>query len=301
MRIYFTPTAILTSGLKRIRVISGRVLIVCGTGICIFAGDTSQVPDTKPGEFEMAAPTDSAPVNHRVIADLNLELVWIKSGTFLMGSPVDEPLRDKAEGPQTRVMLSKGYWLGKTEVTQGQYEAVMGTNPSHFKKVGIDAPVEQVSWIDAMEFCRTLTERERVEGRLPKGYAFSLPTEAQWEYACRSETTGSFSGEPATMAWYDKNSNDTTHPVGTKQPNRWGLYDMSGNVLEWCLDWYAAYPGGAVTDPIGPKRGYYRMARGGSWRTDVGVERSAARSGGSPGRTDYTIGFRLALSANAAD
>lgn len=236
----------------------------------------------------------------RVIPDLALELLWVAPGTFTMGSASDEAERNKAEGPQTRVILSKGFWFGKTEVTQAQYSAVTGANPSTFKDNGGDAPVERVSWIDAMTFCRKLTERERSADRLPEGYAYTLPTEAQWEFVHRAGSTGSYPGEPEATAWHAGNSNGTTHAVGQKRPNTWGFYDMAGNVVEWCFDWYGNYPGGAVTDPSGPERGYYRMARGGSWRTDARVGRSAARSGGSEGRLDYTIGFRLALCAVAA-
>ena len=234
--------------------------------------------------------------NHR-IADLALELIWVEPGSFEMGSPADEPDRHKAEGPRTRVTLSKGFWLGKTEITQAQYAAIAGTNPSAFREAGPDAPVERVSWKDAMAFCRKLTERERAAARLPAGYVYTLPTEAQWEYAYRAGTTGTYPGEPDAMAWLDRNSGQTTHRVATKTPNAWGFHDMAGNVLEWCLDWYGNYPGGAVTDPSGPGRGYYRIARGGSWRTDARLGRSAARSGGSEGRVDYTIGFRVALAA----
>ncbi len=232
--------------------------------------------------------------NH-VIADLKLELIWIKAGTFTMGSAATEAGRNKAEGLQMIVTLTKGFWLGKTTVTQAQYEALIGSNPSTFKEVGPDGPVENVSWLDAMAFCRKLNDRERAAGRLPPGYAYTLPTEAQWEYACRAGTTGPYAGNPETMAWHKENSGGTTHPVGQKQPNAWGLRDMYGNVLQWCSDWYGDYPGGVLTDPTGPERGHYRMARGGSWR--VGLFRSASRSGGSSGRRDYTIGFRLALAA----
>jgi formylglycine-generating enzyme required for sulfatase activity len=146
-----------------------------------------------------------------------------------------------------------------------------------------------------MEFCRELTAREHAAGRLPAGYTFTLPTEAQWEYACRAGTTGAFAGNPEAMAWHKGNSGNSTHTVATKQPNAWGLYDMYGNVLEWCLDWYGDYKRGAQADPAGPGSGHFRMSRGGSWRVDV--FRSASRAGGSPGRRDYTIGFRLALIA----
>jgi formylglycine-generating enzyme required for sulfatase activity len=214
-----------------------------------------------------------------------------------MGSASDEPERNKAEGPRTTVTLTHEFWLGKTEVTQAQYEAVMGTNPSLFREGGANRPVEQVSWNDAMAFCAALTARERAAGRLDAGYVYTLPTEAQWEYAYRAGTTGAYPGEVAAMAWHEGNSEGRTHPVGQRAPNAWGFHDMPGNVLEWCYDWYGDYPGGAVTDPHGPSRGYYRMARGGSWRTNLSMARSAARAGGSEDRRDYTIGFRLALSS----
>lgn len=230
-----------------------------------------------------------------VLADLDLEMIRVGAGTFVMGSTPDEPLRDKAEGPLMKVTLTDDFWLGKTEVTQAQYEAVVGVNPSRFTEVGSAAPVEEVSWKDAMKFCELLTERERAADRLPDGYEFTLPTEAQWEYACRAGTTTSYAGDPEAMAWFDENGDETTHLVAQLRPNNWGFYDMSGNVLEWCFDWYGNYPGGLVSNPMGPKHGYFRMARGGSWRLGMDVGRSAARSGGSEGRRDYTIGFRLAL------
>lgn len=234
------------------------------------------------------------PASHR-IADLQLELLWVAPGTFTLGSAANEPERNKAEGPPTRVTLTRGFWLGKTEVTQAQYEQVTGENPSAFTQAGRDAPVERVSWLDAMAFCRKLNERERAAGRLPEGCAYTLPTEAQWEYAHRAGTTGAYPGHPGATAWHAPESGGTTRPVATKSPNPWGFHDLAGNVLEWCLDWYGNYPGGAVVDPQGPARGYYRIARGGSWRTDAALGRSAARSGGSEGRRDYTLGFRLAL------
>jgi formylglycine-generating enzyme required for sulfatase activity len=148
-----------------------------------------------------------------------------------------------------------------------------------------------------MAFCQKLNDRERSAGRLPEGYSYTLPTEAQWEYACRAGTTGEYAGESEAMSWHAGNSGKSTHPVGSKRPNAWGFYDMSGNVMEWTFDWYGDYLGGSVTNSLGPDRGYYRTGRGGSWRTDVRLGRSAARSGGSTTRQDYTIGFRLALSA----
>lgn len=233
------------------------------------------------------------------IADLKCDFLWLEPGSFTMGSAPDEPSRNKAEGPRMHVTLTKGFWLGRTEVTQAQYEAIAGTNPSTFAAAGPQAPADRVSWLDAMKYCRLLNERERAAGRLPAGYAYTLPTEAQWEYAYRAGTTGAYAVEPEATAWTEGNSGGTTHPVAMKKPNGWGFYDLGGNVLEWCLDWYGPYPGGSVTDPTGPERGHYRIARGGSWRVDSTITRSAARGGGSPGRLDYTLGFRLALVAAA--
>jgi formylglycine-generating enzyme required for sulfatase activity len=228
------------------------------------------------------------------ISDLKLDLIWVGPGVFAMGSQAGEAA-DKAETPPTRVTLTRGFWLGRTEVTQAQYLAIAGVNPSHFTGEGSSAPVERVSWIEAMAYCDKLTKRERAAGRLPANYVYALPTEAQWEYACRAGTTGQYAGDPEKISWYDLNSGDTTHSAAQRQPNQWGFYDMAGNVLEWCADWYGNYPGGAATDPTGPADGFFRMARGGSWRSKLEVGRSAARSGASPARQDYTLGFRLAL------
>jgi formylglycine-generating enzyme required for sulfatase activity len=194
------------------------------------------------------------------------------------------------------VTLTKDFFLGAMEVTQGQYQALMGTNPSYFKTLGRDVPVEEVSWKEALEFCQKLTAQERAAGRLPDGYALTLPTEAQWEYACRAGTTGPSAGDLDAMAWYAKNSGNTTHPVGTKQPNAWGLYDMAGNVYQWCLDWHGKYPGGSVTDPAGPASGSYHVYRGGSWRSDAAGCRAALRNG-DLGDGSGLLGFRVALSS----
>jgi formylglycine-generating enzyme required for sulfatase activity len=231
----------------------------------------------------------------QIAAATGIKLVLIPAGTFIMGSADDEADRGADESPQTRVTLTKDFYLGATDVTQGQYESVMGTNPSDFKSEGRDAPVEEVSWDDAMAFCQKLTERERTSGRLPEGYAFTLPTEAQWEYACRAGTTGAYATDPAETSWYDRNSGGTTHPVGAKLPNAWGLYDMTGNVYQWCADWYAKrYPGGEVTDPTGPDSGSVHVLRGGGWYYDRSYCRSAYRDF-DPGYRANFIGFRVAL------
>jgi len=221
-----------------------------------------------------------------------IKLKWIGPGSFQMGSNDG----NSNEKPVHRVTLTKGYWLGETELTQGQWQSVMGNNPSNFK--GSNLPVEKVSWEDAMEFCRKLTERERAAGRLPAGLSYTLPTEAQWEYACRAGTTGAYAEDLDAMAWYEKNSGSKTHPVGTKRANGWGLYDMHGNVWEWCSDWYGDYPSGSVVDPAGANSGSFRGFRGGCWFDGAGSCRSAYRFRITPGRRSYILGFRLALTVN---
>jgi len=205
------------------------------------------------------------------------------------------------EGPQTRVTLTRGFFLGRYEVTQGEYLSVIGTNPSYFTG-DTNRPVEMMNQYDATNYCAQLTARERLAGRLPAGWAYRLPTEAEWEYASRAGSTNRFSyGEDpgyaqlGNYAWYDPNSGGTTHAVGGKLPNRWGLYDMSGNVWEWCSDWYGNYPGGSVTDPQGSSSGSYRVVRGGSWGHDGRLCRSAFRNGDYPSAGSFSIGFRVVL------
>ncbi|MBO4545268.1 MAG: formylglycine-generating enzyme family protein [Verrucomicrobia bacterium] len=240
--------------------------------------------------------------------DVDLDMIWIEPGAFLMGSPEDE-LGRKNDEVQHQVTLTQGYWLGKYEITQAQYEAVMGENPSYHK--GADQPVEKVRWNDAMEFCEKLTAIEREAGRLPDGYEYTLPTEAQWEYACRAGTTTAFNNgtniptkeqenkEPCPnldeVGWYKYNSDETTHPVGLKKPNAWGLYDMHGNVFEWCLDWKGDYPTSSVTDPKGVSTGSERVARGGSLGSGAFSCRSALRYGDFPSMPFSNFGFRVAL------
>jgi len=173
---------------------------------------------------------------------------------------------------QHEVTISKDYYLGVHEVTQAQYEKVMGTKPSYFqgdeiKGSSTNNPVESVSWLDAVEFCKKLSDlpEEKAAGRV-----YRLPTEAEWEYACRAGSKSAYSfGESSKSlgdyAWFDGNSNNQTHPVGEKKANAWGLYDMHGNVWEWCSDWYGEYPNGAVSDPVGPREGSDRVNRGGGW------------------------------------
>ena len=209
-------------------------------------------------------------------------------GAFTMGSPASEEGRSGNEN-QVSVTLSKGFWMAKTEVTQAQWQAVMGSNPSSSK--GDDLPVENVSWGDAQEFIKKVNG----SGVMPSGWKFALPTEAQWEYACRAGETGPYSGGSIDqVAWYSENSASKTHDVGTKKANAWGLHDMHGNVWEWCADWYDdSLPGG--TDPSGSSSGVYRVFRGGSWSYDAAVCRAARRLRNDPDLRNRNLGFRPAL------
>jgi len=198
------------------------------------------------------------------------------------------------------VTLTRDFWLGKYEVTQGEYTALMGKNPSHFPG-DPNRPVEKLSYFDAVRYCSTLTKSERDAGRLPSGYEYRLPSEAEWEYACRAGTTNLFSfGDAATAAheyaWTAENSQTITHPVGQKLPNPWGLHDMHGNVWEWCLDWFEKYPSADLTDPSGPATGKFKVFRGGGLNNDIEYARSANRFMMSPSNGIYFVGFRVALS-----
>ncbi|MBN1423313.1 SUMF1/EgtB/PvdO family nonheme iron enzyme [Candidatus Fermentibacteria bacterium] len=230
-----------------------------------------------------------------------VEMVRIQGGTFQMGSNDG----DSDEKPVHSVTVSS-FSMGKYEVTQEQYQAVMGTNPSRFK--GAKRPVEQVSWNDAVEFCKKLSDREGLT-RCYSGSGSSvtcnwgangyrLPTEAEWEYACRAGTTGEYntgSGEAALgrAGWYSGNSSSQTHDVGGKQANAFGLYDTHGNVWEWCWDWYGSYSSGSQTDPKGASSGSFRVYRGGGWYGIARGCRSASRYGYGPGSRGNGLGFRL--------
>lgn len=221
---------------------------------------------------------------------VKMDLILIPAGTFQMGdiSGVGWP----AEQPVHTVTISRAFYIGKYEVTQAQYEAVMGTNPSHFTG-DLNRPVDTVSWNDCQSFCQATL--------IKAGRAVRLPTKAEWEYACRADTStdyyyGNDAGQLGNYAWYDANSSDTTHVVGQKTPNAWGLYDMAGNVWEWCNDWYGAYSAGAQRDPTGPASGNYGgVLRGGSWIYDASRCRVAYRYRLPVSHGDDGIGFRLAL------
>ena len=234
------------------------------------------------------------------------EMVYINGGTFTMGSPANERGRSNNEGPQRQVTVSS-FFMEKFPVTQVAYQEIMGVNPSAFK--GPTLPVEQVSWFDAIEYCNRRSLKEglaqayTVSGnavswnRNANGYR--LPTEAEWEYACRAGTQTPFSTGTSLndAGWYSDNSKSRTQPVGEKQPNPWGLYDMHGNVLEWCWDWMGNYPDYAQTNPLGPTSGTTRVYRGGCWRFEAHQTRSAYRFGNHPYLKAFIVGFRVARNA----
>jgi formylglycine-generating enzyme required for sulfatase activity len=263
-----------------------------------------------------------------VPAPADTNLVFIPPGTFTMGSPTTEAARYSGETQHT-VTISRGFWMGKYLVTQGDYLAVVGSNPSYFRN-GRNAlyggtggtitdellhPVETVSWYDATNYCALRTQQERAGGLIPTNYVYRLPTESEWEYAARAGTTTAFylgsglhSGQANFAGQYEYDASvgginnpsgiflGITTPVGSYAPNPWGLYDMIGNVFEWCQDWYDVYPGGSVIDPEGPASGSSRVIRGGYWGSFAWLCRSAYRdyivipdSGGS------IIGFRVVL------
>jgi len=237
---------------------------------------------------------------------IGMTFVYIEPGTFTMGSPTSEPGRYDDE-TQHQVTLTKGFYMQTTEVTQGQWKAVMEDNPSIFGSCGDNCPVEEVSWDDVQEFITTLNQKEKTD-------QYRLPTEAEWEYAARAGTTttysfgndssqlskyGNFCDSKCTYSHKDDSQSDqypNTAPVKSYSPNAWGLYDIHGNVWEWCQDWYDAdYPSGSLTDPVGPGSGSYRVFRGGCWNNRARYCRSAERARGTSGYRNFDVGARLAF------
>jgi formylglycine-generating enzyme required for sulfatase activity len=233
---------------------------------------------------DKSAPATGRRFYRAVVFAAPTNMVFIPSGTFRMGSPTNEAGRGEREGPQTAVTISRGFWMGKYEVTQGEYLSLMNTNPSWFNGVrtnvwdpscscatnkdytDLNRPVESLTWYDATNYCGQLTQRERAAGRIATNSVYRLPTEAEWEYACRAWTSDrrfSYGDDPGytnlvNFAWFSGNGGFTAHPVGQKLPNPWGLYDMHGNVNEWCQDWFFdTLPGGIAVDPQGPGSGSY--------------------------------------------
>lgn len=239
---------------------------------------------------------------------LGIKFRWCPPGSFRMGGPPSEDFHHKDEA-QVDVTLTKGFWMGQHEVTQGEWEQVMGPTVwkrTPFDKAGPNYAATNICWEDAVEFCQQLTAREHADGKLPKSLEYSLPTEAQWEYACRAGTTTPFSfgddeAKLSEYAWYggrygDGNAKEErcVHEVGKFKPNTWGLHDMHGNVFEWCRDWYAEkLPGG--TDPEVRAEATYRVYRGGSWYWHGKFSSSSFRVWSTSGHRFVDTGFRLTV------
>ena len=238
------------------------------------------------------AETKRAEARSRAVREAldGIEFVWIPAGEFLMGSTAENASWN--EKPVTHVRISQGFWLGKHELTQAEWETFMGENPSHFDECGPDCPVENVSWDDAQRFVERLNFLSSAYGDAAE---YRLPTEAEWEYAARAGTSQDrYSNNLDAIAWYDENSGGRTHPAGQKAPNVWGLHDMLGNVYEWVLDWQGDYPGGTVTDPQGPESGWgVRVVRGGNWGGGANRSRAPHRAVGKPSDRGQYTGFRL--------
>jgi formylglycine-generating enzyme required for sulfatase activity/DNA-binding beta-propeller fold protein YncE len=287
--------------------------IYSATGSTLKAWETPKTTEGSGNPSTPVAPSQPlTPVrngNSIITNSIGITLVLIPAGEFSMGSPDSDKDAWSSAKPQHRVRITRPFYLGATEVTQGQYRAITGESPSYFKGSD-DLPVEQVSWNDALAFCDKLSEREGLKpyyqsgGVAPSGgEGYRLPTEAEWEYACRAGTSTRFSFGDADASlgeyeWFLGNSGSKTHSVGQKRPNDWGLYDMHGNVLEWCWDRYAAdyyrSSPAAAADPLGPSQAADRVIRVGCWRFGPQDCLAANRYNGSPGLRNYSVGFRVA-------
>lgn len=282
-------------------------VLLVGFGLVLSIVFASRWPAAAQNELKQRKPDTFAGARAgqtRTDNRLKMPLVWIPSGDFTMGSPKDEKGRDNDEN-QVQVTLTMGFWLGQHEVTQAEWQRAMRTTPWSGKKEaekGDNYPATYVSREDAMKFCEKLTEAERTAGRLPPDWRYTLPTEAQWEYACRGGTKSRFSfgdddSKLGDYAWFRKNADDVregyAHLVGQKKANPWGLSDMHGNAWEWCRDWFPPELAGG-TDPQGSSEGVHRVLRGGSWDATAQACRSATRVRGNPGHRSSVVGFRVA-------
>ena len=292
-------TALLIVGL--VVIVAAVALLLAGKGCAsIFgpgklAGWPFDAAEAKRRQEE-AARTLGVPVETELdLGDgVTMKLVLIPAGEFVMGSPENGARRSSSERPQHKVSLTRAFYMGVTEVTQEQYEKLMGKNPSYSK--GAKNPVERVSWDDASEFCGELSARAGVQVR--------LPTEAEWEYACRAGSAGKYcfgddESKLGEYAWYYDNAYDVEkrqpQQVGGKKPNGWGLYDMHGNVEEWCRDGWGWYTDAPVEDPSGPRAGEDRMLRGGDWILLAKYCRSAERRTCLQSASFWFLGFRVVL------
>lgn len=225
--------------------------------------------------------------------------VKIPDGFFIMGSPLGESLQGQWSVEIQHSVTIQTFWISDHEVTQSEYQSIMSSNPSFY--IGSDRPVEKVDWNSAVAYCQILTKRERLAGRIKSNQTFRLPTEAEWEYAARAGNPSARYGELNTIAWWKNNSNNQTHIVKQKTPNPWGLYDMLGNVEEWCSDWYGPYSDAASVNPTGPLTGTRRVYRGGSFKSDSENLRAASRNnlgGDQPYSLGVNLGFRVVLTSD---
>ena len=290
-----------TEETKKLNLAYERICKVMGAGRSTARPPPQEKKTHKPPRSQGSAKSP-IPGEAFVIPSCEIKMNWVAAGRFQMGSPASEAGRSTDEGPQTEVTISRGFWLGTHTVTQEEWRAVaadgsgLNAEPGYFR--GDRLPVEQVSWNDCEQWLRELNTLE--EARLPHGFQYRFPTEAEWEFVCRAGTSTRFhsgNGEEQLdeFAWCSGNSRSQTHVVGEKKPNAWGFHDMHGNVWEWCADWYGPFPGGSVTDPRGALFGTNRVFRGGSWGVAASRCRSAYRVWNKPGYRDYTVGFRVAL------
>lgn len=272
-------------------------LIVAGTRVSLSPGAksatspaVSESPSEQLAETSVSSSSASIPSTGTAFTNsIGMPFTRIPAGEFLMGSPDNDPAKTSAETPQHRVEISQPFLLGTHEVTQQQFEQIMSVNPSRFKDPS--HPVERVSWTNSTEFCTRLSESD-------DNYNYRLPTEAEWEYACRAGTTtedDDGDGLDPARGWFRDNSRGQTHPAGQASPNKWGLYDMQGNVWEWCADWYDGnyYWSSPAIDPTGPATGANRVRRGGGYNSGAWYCRSASRSGMAPDENDSNLGFRV--------
>lgn len=222
-----------------------------------------------------------------LIKGVEITMIWVEPGTFMMGSPENELERRAHLEKPHQVTITKGFWLAETEFTQENWERIMGNNPSSIK--GRDFPVESVSFYDIDALLKKINK---------KGASFRLPTEAEWEFACRAGTQSAYPIPRDQIAWHRGNANRQLHAVAQKKPNQWGFYDMNGNLLEWCSDWFQEDNTNESVDPKGPTSGTMRVQRGGQYTGRILHSRSADRQRSLPESRDFFVGFRLAMSGN---
>lgn len=278
---------IISKFLPVVAIMAGLMMFSCEKEVNNNGNQSGSTPTPTP--TPPPPPSPSGNVDSITVNGVTFKMVKVEGGTFMMGTPSSDAEAYSNEMPQHSVTLSE-YYIAETEVTQALWQAVMGSNPSHFKFP--DRPVEEISWNDCKTFIEKLNQLTDKQ--------FRLPTEAEWEYAARGGGNShgyKFSGSDNVddVAWYTDNCGGETHAVKTKAANELGLYDMTGNVLEWCSDWMAAYTADTVSNPQGPAAGFKRVLRGGSLYNDARRLRVTRRSEYNPTFTDYSVGFRLAL------